>query len=97
MFNPGMYQQAAAPPGDAIYHQHMMPSTSSFPADMQVHMSSQQSGMPNTYSNPDVSGHAADTSLDINNQDEEEGAGKRRRVQRACDVSTLVNHTILLH
>lgn len=90
MYNPGMYQQAAAP----IYHQNMMPSTSSFPVDMQLQMSSQQAGLPATYSNPDMSGHAADVSLDTNNQDDEEGAGKRRRVQRACDVSIIFNETI---
>ncbi|SPC65121.1 related to transcriptional activator acu-15 [Ustilago sp. UG-2017b] len=86
MYNPGMYQQAAAPPANAVYQQHMMPSTSSFPADMQVHMNSQQPSMPNTSSNPDMSGHAADAFVDTNDQDDEEGAGKRRRVQRACDT-----------
>lgn len=88
MYNPGMYQQAAVSPANAVYQQHTMPSTSSFPADMQVHMNSQQPSMPNTSSNPDMSGHAADASVDTNDQDDEEGAGKRRRVQRACDVSS---------
>ncbi|CDU23715.1 related to transcriptional activator acu-15 [Sporisorium scitamineum] len=80
MFNPNMYPHSAPPPVDAVYHPQMMPSTSNYNPDMAVH------AMPSTYSNHDMSTHAADVSADTTNHDDDaEGAGKRRRVQRACD------------
>ncbi|SPO19755.1 related to transcriptional activator acu-15 [Ustilago trichophora] len=86
-YNPGMFPHNAAPPNDAIYHQQMLTSSSNYPADMSMQISAQQQAMPSTYSNPDMSGHVADASVDTTNQDDEgEGAGKRRRVQRACDT-----------
>ncbi|CBQ67503.1 related to transcriptional activator acu-15 [Sporisorium reilianum SRZ2] len=76
-----MYPHTAPPPLDAVYHPQMMPSTSNFPSNLAMH------SMPSAYSNHDMSTHAADVSADtINNDDDAEGAGKRRRVQRACDT-----------
>ncbi|TKY90139.1 hypothetical protein EX895_000137 [Sporisorium graminicola] len=81
MFNPNMYSHSAPPPVDAVYHPTMMPSTSNYPPDMAVHT------IPSAYSNHDMPTHAADISADTtNNDDDAEGAGKRRRVQRACDT-----------
>uniref|UniRef100_V5F2R6 Zn(2)-C6 fungal-type domain-containing protein n=2 Tax=Kalmanozyma brasiliensis (strain GHG001) TaxID=1365824 RepID=V5F2R6_KALBG len=55
---------------------------------MSIQMAPQRTVMPPTsYPDPDASTHGADASTDAANQDEDaEGAGKRRRVQRACDT-----------
>lgn len=90
MYNPGMNPHNAVPPNDAVYHPQMMPSMSNHPQDMMsIHMAPQPTVMPSTsYPDPDASAQEADASTEAANQDEDaEGAGKRRRVQRACDVS----------
>ena len=89
-YNPAMFPYSAAPPSDAIYPPNMLASTSSYPTDLPLQTHPQQAGMSAAYSHPDMSSNAADASMDTTNQDDDgEGAGKRRRVQRACDVSTL--------
>ena len=88
MYNPNLHSHSAAPPLDTVYHPQMPPSTVTCPVDMApTHMTGQQAANPSTFSNLDGSSHAADVSADTtNNDDDAEGAGKRRRVQRACDT-----------
>ncbi|SNX81420.1 related to transcriptional activator acu-15 [Melanopsichium pennsylvanicum] len=80
MIPPSMAQQA-----ESMYNQHILASTSNY-SEMPMHTMPQQQGTPSSYSNNDMSGHAADTSIDTTNHDDDENAGKRRRVQRACDT-----------
>lgn len=87
MLNHNMFSHSAPPPTEAIYHQHVMPPSSGYPAEMSMQMPVQQPIVASTYPAPDMPSQAADTSADITNHDDDaEGAGKRRRVQRACDV-----------
>jgi hypothetical protein len=87
MYQPNLYPHSTAPSADAIYHQHMIP-TSVYPTAPHMVATVSQSDLPTALSNPDISAHAADASIDTTNQDDDgDAGGKRRRVQRACDVS----------
>ncbi|SPO43119.1 related to transcriptional activator acu-15 [Moesziomyces antarcticus] len=86
MYQPNLYPHSTAPPADAIYHQHMIP-TSIYPTAPHMIATPSQSDLPTAFSNPDLSAHAADASIDTTNQDDDgDAGGKRRRVQRACDT-----------
>lgn len=87
MFNPNMYPPNTSPPHDAMFHPNMIPPSSGYPPEMPMQMPVQQHMMAPSFPNPDMSTHPADMSADTTNQeDDAEGAGKRRRVQRACDT-----------
>lgn len=80
-----MYPQGTVP-NDAVYQQHMLQTTSGYLDSLPAHMSLPQTAIPSSSSNPDIPVHGADTSID-NQDDDGDVGGKRRRVQRACDVS----------
>lgn len=83
MYDPNMYPHSAPTSIDPIHHLQMMSSTSSYPQDLTLHAST------SAYSKQDLSTCAADARADTTNNDEDGGGvTKRRRVQRACDVSS---------
>ncbi len=67
MYQPNLYPHSTAPSADAIYHQHMIP-TSVYPTAPHMVATVSQSDLPTALSNPDISAHAADASIDTTNQ-----------------------------
>jgi len=96
MFNPAMYSQGTLP-NDAVYQQHMLQTTAGYVDSLPAHMSLPQTVMPSSSSNLDMPAHVTDTSID-NQDDDGDAGGKRRRVQRACDVGirAAISQTFLL-